>query len=201
MIPTAVTSGVKLIGIHGKAGVGKNTVSDFLCGSYKGYYEEAFADPLKQTAAVAFGIPITYFLDRDLKETPHPYWNKSPREILQSLGTEMFRNYLGSDFWIRRMAGRVNNDLLPEDVGAYDEQDTVVIPDVRFQNEYDWIIANDGHIIHLTRPDISQVGIPGHSSESDINLHNLERTFTCDNDGTIAQLQRKIANYIISISI
>ena len=201
-----ITSGVKLIGLYGKARSGKDTVASFLTDTYKNHYQIAFADPLKVAASEAFGIPLDHFHQGEIKELTNPLWEVSPRQIAQFFGTEMFRETIsklipniGSDFWIKRLAIRLNNEYVPEDQGEYDSNDTMVISDVRFQNEYDWIIENGGSIIHLTRDGADgNIGIPNHASEQTINLHNKERTYVCDNNGTIADLHRNVANILIA---
>ena len=194
----------KLIGIHGRARSGKDTVANYLYDTYKDHYIEAFADPLRDCVAAAFGIPTIDF-SNEMKEVPNPYWCVSPRQILQFVGTELFRNHIsglilaaGNDFWVQRMHGRITGVI---DDTCYDSSDTVVIPDVRFQNEYDYIISKGGIIIHLTRQDIPDtVGIPGHASESPINFTTPERTFHCENNSSISHLKQKIANIIASLS-
>lgn len=197
----------KLIGIHGNARSGKDTVKDFIIENFTNHYSISFADPLKEAASIAFGIPLDWFYSDDLKEQPHPNWDVSPRSVAQFLGTEMFRETIwkllpevANDFWVRRAILRLTNQYLPEDEGEFTTDDTVVIPDVRFQNEYDWVISTGGIIIHLTRPGADgTVGIPGHASESSINLHCKERTYSCENNGTLSELHRKIANLIVSL--
>ena len=202
-----LTSGVSLIGITGHAGAGKDTVAEFLLATYANHYRYAFADPLKEAAAVAFGIPLQWFNSTSLKEVPHPNWNISPRKIAQFFGTELFRERIyqlfpsiESDFWVQRMIIRLNNQYVPEDEGTLGIGDTVVIPDVRFQNEYDWVISQNGIIIHLTRPGADgNIGILGHASESSLNLWKKERTYECVNDDSIPLLQQKIANIVDSL--
>jgi hypothetical protein len=202
-----VQAGISLIGITGHAGSGKDTVKEFLIETYARHYTISFADPLKEAASAAFGIPLDWFYERHLKEEPHPNWDVSPRAIAQFMGTEMFRETLWkllpqveSDFWIHRASLRLNNQYVPVDEGEFESGDTVVIPDVRFQNEYDWIIRNKGIIIHLTRAGADgTVGIPGHASETKLNMHCKERTYQCENNGTISELHRKIANLIVSL--
>ena len=197
----AVTSGVKLIGLHGHAGSGKDTVAAYIQDTYKNYYQHSFAGPLKEACAKAFGVPLAYFEDRDLKEAELPDFARSPRQIAQFMGTEIFRNTFGADHWIRVLTNRLNNEYLTPEDGAYEVGDTVVISDVRFQNEYDWIIENQGVIIHLTRPGADgNIGIPGHASEQKLKLHNAERTYSCVNDGTISQLHQKIASLMVAIT-
>jgi hypothetical protein len=208
MTQLSITSGVSLIGICGHAGAGKDTVAEFLISTYQDHYRYAFADPLKEAAAMAFGIPVDWFNSQRLKEIPHPNWDISPRKIAQFLGTEMFRSQIpkllpdvGDDFWVKRLCLRINNQYLPEDEGPLTEGDMVVIPDVRFQNEYDWVIANNGIIFHLTRPGADgNIGIPGHASESKLNLWKKERTYEIVNNGTPMDLYQKVANVIASLA-
>lgn len=207
MLDSKITSGVSLIGIHGKASAGKDTAKDFIIDNFKNYYTLSFADPLKEAASAAFGIPLESFYDTEEKESSLTPWGISPRVIAQFLGTEMFRDTvvklipnISNNFWLHRAAMRLNNIYTPENEGDFSEGDTVVIPDVRFQNEYDWIIANGGIIIHLTRPGADGiVGIANHPSEQFINLSNQERTYLCENNGTLSELHRKIANIIVSL--
>lgn len=202
-----VTSGISLIGIYGHARAGKDTAKDFICDNFKNHYFTSFADSLKESAAAAFGIPSSHFYSEDTKEMTNPYWGVSPRQIAQFLGTEMFRDTIskllpdiGNDFWIRRTLLRLNNDYVPDTEGEFEYGDTVVIPDVRFQNEYDFIIENGGIIIHLTRPGADgNIGIPNHPSESSLDLHTKERTYTCVNDSSLQDLHLKLANIIVSL--
>ena len=197
-------SKLKLIGIHGHAGVGKDTVSEYLHCNYLNVYGESFAGPLKDCCAEAFGIDRELFDDPELKNEVIPYWGVTPRMMAQFVGTELFRNrvgllldspvnHAGENFWIKRLAGRLSGELNEYENG-YVPGDCVVITDVRFQNEYDFIVANDGIVIHLTRPGFSgDVGIPNHSSESGIaNFHTPEATFHVENNSTLNQLYEQI---------
>ena len=55
-----------LLGIMGKKGSGKDTVSDYLVSHY-GYKKMAFADPIKQMAQIIFDLDISQipYEDRD----------------------------------------------------------------------------------------------------------------------------------------
>ena len=193
---------LKLIGIHGHAGVGKDTISAYLHSNYKNVYGEAFAGPLKDACVEAFGIEREFFDDPDLKNIPNEYWKVSPRQIAQFVGTELFRQNIwqlvgwdvGNSFWIHRLEGRLTGALGEYKNNPYAPGDCVIISDVRFQNEYDWIIANEGIIIHVTRPGCTgNVGISGHSSEAGIpNFHTPEAYFHVDNSGTLDELYAKV---------
>ena len=202
--------GIKLIGIHGKAGTGKDTVATFLNKNYIGHYIQSFADPLKEACSLAFGIPIDNFYDPELKETVHPTWETTPRKILQFMGTEVFRSKLqdligssaSENFWIKRAHLRLTNQFLDKDEGLYVAGDTVIFPDVRFQNEYDWIINSGGIVIHLTRPGFDgNIGIQNHASEAGINLWKTESTYEIINNTSIQMLYNKIVDFKIKSAL
>lgn len=191
----------KLIGIHGRAGVGKDTAAMYLHERWNNVWIESFADPLKTACAAMFGVSVDDFYVRNKKEELIEHWGVSPRMIAQFVGTDLVRHSMwkllndketfGENFWVRRLAYKLQN-LTADDV-VYDPEDIVIVPDVRFQNEYEWIIQNKGIIIHLTRPGYTDnIGIPGHSSESGIEFTHLERTVCVDNSGTIKELEQKI---------
>jgi len=179
----------KLVGICGFAGCGKNTFAEEF--HFFGYKEYAFAAPVKAVCEAAFGVCPLHFTDRDLKEEVHPFWNISPREMAQKVGTELFREHFGQDFWLRRMELQFILDFDSK------EEVKAVITDVRFQNEAQWILDNGGVLVHLTRPGYTgNVGIQGHASERGINWNDLhyqdfsgDRLFTVANTGTKEMLR------------
>lgn len=199
---------LKLIGIHGHAGAGKDTISGYLHSKYPNVYGEPFAGPLKAACSEAFGIDEDDFSDPDVKNVVNPYWGVSPRQIAQFVGTEMFRGTLQNlvkatvfdanryayNFWINRLAGRLTGALNEYKNHPYVPGDCVVISDVRFQNEYDWIMDNDGIMIHVTRNGSDgNVGISNHASEAGIpNLHTREAYFHIENNGTLEELYSKV---------
>lgn len=186
-----------LIGICGHAGVGKDTLALALTEEFTDTYSEAFASALKEACAHLYGIDIEHFHSRELKENKHPFWNQSPREMAQYVGTELVRECLGLNHWIRRMHGKLSGlSRNTQTDGDYCEGDTVIFTDVRFQNEYDYVMANGGIVFHISRPGYEgKVGIVDHPSEDikSINFHKKERTYCLINDSSIADLTEKAA--------
>jgi hypothetical protein len=78
-----------LIGLHGKAHAGKDTVGQMLVGY--GLDRVAFADPIKRMLIEGLGLTAEHF-DSPLKEEPIPWLGKSPRQLMQTLGTEWGRD-------------------------------------------------------------------------------------------------------------
>lgn len=185
---------MKLIGLHGHAGAGKNTFAEEF--HYASFFEYSFATPIKTVCMEVFGLSHMDFLDRNRKEELIDFWNKSPRELAQYVGTEMFRNHFGSDIWIKSLEARLIRDLYARE----HENKKVIITDVRFQNEADWIIKQGGWIIHLTRPGHEgNVGIQGHLSEQPLNFAHLtqgENYHEVLNAGSITDLQLKAQHFI-----
>lgn len=198
-------SSLNLIGITGHAGVGKDTAAIYLCENYDRTYSHAFAQPLKRACAEAFGIPYAEFQDRDQKEIDNPYWGVSPRKIAQFVGTEFFRHHIqelisdgySAIFWIERLEGRLTGELpCPEDEGAYEKGDTVVITDVRFQNEYDWVTDNSGKVLHLRRSGYEgNIGISGHASEIPVSATSLDVSWFINNDSTLEDLYAQLDKF------
>lgn len=172
-----------LIGIHGKARAGKDTIAKRLCNEH-GFLRQAFADPLKRAAQQMFGLTEAQTWDDDLKEVEIRYWGRSPRTLFQLLGTEGGRNVFGDDIWLRRW--RL----------FYDEHiatSCIVVPDVRFENEADLIRGLGGLLLHVEgRRDVTLKGATaGHASEAGVTFQP-GRDVRLANDGTIKELNAKV---------
>lgn len=137
-----------VIGIGHKARSGKDTLADYLVRRH-GFKKIAFADPLKTACAAIFG-----FSDDQLrgaaKEAPDPYWSSTlraqttPRQIMQRVGTDLFRAHLHPDIWIAATIRAI---------AAMDDCDRLVISDVRFPNEALAIQATlNGVVARVDRP-------------------------------------------------
>lgn len=165
----------KLIGITGKARSGKDTAGKFLIDTYE-YYRFAFADPLKKACAEMFGIPLNHFYDDDLKELVNPFWGISPRVMAQKLGTDCGREIFFDDIWIRRAEMELKNHKY------------VVITDVRFENEAEFIRSNGGVLIHIQRDGAQQVN--AHKSENGVAVADTD--YTVFNNWSIDKLYESI---------
>jgi hypothetical protein len=198
---------LKLIGIHGHAGVGKDTAASWICQNYVNCYGEAFAKPLKAACAAAFGLPVDHFYNPDFKEQ-ETFWGVSPRKIAQFAGTEMFRiavrglyDKQNPSHWIKLLEARLTGlSAPPSGEGFYEPGDCVIISDVRFQDEAEWIWNNGGVIIHLTRPEHEgKVGILGHPSESGITFNRPDQSFLINNNGPLEALYAHLTLVIIQL--
>lgn len=163
-----------LIGIHGRAWAGKNLLAEMFNSHALG-----FADPLYEAISVMFGIPESRLRDRSRKEEVIPWVGKSPRELLQTLGTEWGRGLVRADIWLRVAEQRLGRAL---DAGF----SRVAFADLRFDNEAEWIRERGGVVVWITRP--GGAACREHVSEAGIGPHLVD--FTVHNDGTVDDLRR-----------
>uniref|UniRef100_UPI0025C6BA94 deoxynucleotide monophosphate kinase family protein n=1 Tax=Cecembia sp. TaxID=1898110 RepID=UPI0025C6BA94 len=98
---------------------------------------------------------------------------------MQTLGTEWARNLLDENIWV---------DVVRRKIKALDSY-SVVVTDVRFQNEAALIKELGGVILQVQREGLDGVGIQGHSSEVGRGVH---ADFVVVNDGTLDQLKEKV---------
>jgi hypothetical protein len=170
------SSKLNLIGIAAPAQSGKSTVAAYLMKSL-GYEEDSFADPMRNFVCTILGIDRAT-LERD-KEVVVPWVGKSPRQMLQTLGTEWGRQMVDTDLWLnsclRRTEGR-----------------RVVISDVRFDNEAQAIRDNGGTLIHLSRPDGRRT-VADHISEAGVKWKKGDVRLI--NDSTLENLEALVAHW------
>lgn len=169
-----------VIGLCGPAGAGKNSVAEILC-SRLSFRQMAFADPLYEAAAAITGISVEAMQDRGIKEREIGWLGKSPRRILQLLGTEFGRGHLGSDVWIRHLGRRLS--------AMQESGKNVVITDVRFPNEAAYIANRAGGAIwKVARGGSSglEAAAVAHESERGLPVEYLDCVI--NNTGTLDQL-------------
>lgn len=174
-----------LIGLVGRKQVGKDTAADYLCRHY-GFIKYAFAQPLKQMCQQLFFLSDDQLSDNTLKEAIDPRWGRSPRQILQVVGTDMFRNHWDVNFWVDHFGVWVR-----QQEGAH-----IVVSDVRFQNEADAIKDRGGLLIQIKRGSAGTGD--GHASETQ-NIKGVDRVIV--NDGDLSKLYTQIDASMSNVSM
>jgi hypothetical protein len=107
------------------------------------------------------------------------------RELLQVLGTDIFREMLEGDVWA--------NSPFRRDWNGYD---VVFITDCRFPNEARVVKERGGTIIRLER----DTGfVDNHPSETALDNFDFERKFV--NDGSLEELQVFIRNTLVELGL
>lgn len=177
-----------LVGVAGKAGAGKDTVSQFLCDLFR-FQSFAFAEPLKKALQAMLDLGDEH-VNGELKECELPLLGVSPRRLMQTLGTEWGRDTVRQDFWLkvmerryvehRRLCWRLQMNCL------------VAVSDVRFNNEADWVRSQGGLVLHVDRDDVRAVS--PHVSEAGVSFHRDD--IRISNNGTLEDLQQKLVHIV-----
>ena len=138
-----------IIGVVGFIGSGKGTAADILVEKH-GFVKLSFADAVKDATAAIFGwqrslLEGDTLESREFRETKDEWWSKkfefdfSPRLALQLMGTEAGRNVFHQDVWVHALERKAE---------MYKD---VVIADVRFPNEIDWMRSKGGFAVRVQR--------------------------------------------------
>lgn len=180
---------MKLLAIAGKAGSGKDTLAHYIKTILppSSVRTAAFADPIKDGLSATIGIARSVFDDRALKEKPIAGIGKSPRELMQSLGTAWGRELVAEDLWVRRMeqfANSVEYDFALCQNIRHGDDGLLIITDVRMDNEAQWVREHGGKLVHLHRASAGSVA--AHSSEAGVTFVTGDLAF--DNSGSLREL-------------
>lgn len=157
-----------LLGLCGYAGAGKDAVGSIL--TRRGYRRFAFADRLKQVAHDRHGW-------NGEKDAPG-------RRLLQTLG-EWYRREVSPSYWIDQLESAMEAE------GYIAMWDNIVITDVRYLNEVEWIRSHGGRLWHVTRPGIEAAN--DHVSEHEWRSATFD--VTVENDRTLTDLARLVTEY------
>lgn len=144
-----------IIGVTGFKGCGKSSFAKALTKHIEEncnrlVLSAPFARPLKIACEAIFGRAYWYGTDEE-KNKLLTYWPEvlgepfeTTRRILQSVGTDLFRGNLHEDLWIhaQRIYLKQHNAL-----------DVVIIDDIRFENEAEFVRSCNGTLLHCVRRD------------------------------------------------
>ena len=173
-----------LIFLTGAVGVGKTAAAGYLM--RRGYQAMAFADPVKAAAAAAFHLGSLWLTD-EYKNKLHPFWNMTPREMFQRIGTEAFQTEFGRDVWIRHLQLRLEH---------LSQNAHVVITDVRpgkdgVQLEAEFA-RQHGVMVHVIGPSRREQSATQQAHSSNGQVPFQDGDLYLYNTGTLLDLQRRV---------
>ena len=134
---------MKLIGVSGKRGSGKDTFAGLLRKHYVGFSSAiSFAEKLKTQVMKDFNLSKEQVYT-ELKEVVDPRYNKTPRDILISIA-ECYRS-IDPAYWVK---GIEDSFDLRGDV--YFNR-LYIVTDLRYPNEAEYLKSKGGMLIRLNR--------------------------------------------------
>lgn len=190
---------MSLILLVGKKRSGKDTIADYLVKT--GWIKVSFAGYLKRGLQILFGLSDQQ-LWGDSKEEIDQNWGVSPRWLMQTIGTDVLRDKMGSnlsqDVIIDKKTYKFSYHIkrLNQQVTKLLEQNkNVVVSDARFQDEIEWGRLLGGKIIKIIRQDLKSNQYSEHKSEDIDTLKNIDLTLY--NNSTIKSLYNKVQQILI----
>jgi hypothetical protein len=175
-----------IIGIAGRAQAGKSTCAQAMVDAHGGAVV-ALADSLRDVVEAAFG---SRYDTQEAKAARDDFWAPRlgeawahGRQILQRVGSELFREQVHPHFWLFHLELRLSR--LPP-------QALIVIPDVRFDNEAQWVRSHQGFMLRIIRAD-QPPAVDGHQSERGISPELIDRTVTSRSVAMTQELGRALA--------
>lgn len=161
------------VGITGKAYSGKDTTANLLVEQLKSHGIKAvrvgLADALKQEASEIIKVPVEKFYDSAVKEKLRPF--------MQFLGD--FRKYTEFGGYQMYWCDRLSRDV----VDQYPDAQVVIVSDVRYDFEAEWVRMEGGSILEVVGIGAKETLHSSHQSENGISRELVDAQIL--NDHTI----------------
>lgn len=173
---------LKIFLICGKARQGKDTIASII--------KENYESKRIKTISLSYSYYIKDYAKRIIG------WDGSeetkPREFLQFISTDLIKNKIDKNFFVRRMI---------EDIKVFSNYyDIIVIPDVRLRSEIDMIREEfeDVCAIHVERTNFeSELTLEQKQHYTEIDLDSYDNyDYKVINDGSLEDLKTKIINIL-----
>ena len=168
--------------------MGKTTTSKYLIQKYN-YETIVLARTLKRMIEVFLEDlgydkdTVTRMVYGDLKEVEIVGIGKTPRHLMQTIGTEWGRTYVDNNIWITICTSNLK------------ETSNYVSEDIRFLNEAEAFRNRGFKIVKLVNPRVPIVR--GHASEGSLDDYAFD--YVIVNDGTIKDLHKKIDSMLLEL--
>src|SRR4030042_4873998 len=157
------------LGLTGNAGLGKSAAAEFVRSRY-GFVRLSFAFRMKEFFTEIIRVPLD---------------KRFHRVALQMFGTDVFRS-IDKEVWVRWLA---------HDLALLPDTASVVVDDVRFDNEAEFLRANGFTIVRIEgrKKKLSEIEMR-HESERGIDARLID--YTILNDGYFTQFYQKVVDII-----
>lgn len=149
---------------------------------------ENLSDPrleIKLACQAFFAFSNDQIWEASASRSLDPFWNITPNkafDLIEYLTLSSFPDW----YFQRTLAETAAAPIRPN---VLSPSDTIIIKDIRFENEADFIRKRNGAIWHIERP--NSVRVSPHSSEAGID--KLAKDQVIINDGSIEDLEKKIS--------
>lgn len=187
-----------LVGLSAKARTGKSTAAEILRTEHD-FVEVTLKNEMVRVLAPLFDtLPSTFEEGKD--EPSGDLFGRTPRHVMQSFGTDWAREQIDKDFWIvllhRSISRLLDNHRKSRNFGKKPLK--IVVSDIRFDNEAQYILDMDGTVLQLVRTGyMDRTNVEGHASEEGISsdLITTLLKFQVSRDGDVAGLRQRLKEW------
>jgi hypothetical protein len=192
----AVVVNMKIIAICGYKRSGKDTIANYIQSKLSNSLHCKISTNLKEGCAAMFGFTAAH-METDLKEVIDPFWNITPRQAMQYLGTDVMQYDvhrlipdINRDFWIKRFIHQIKTS-------SDHTKKCIIISDLRFTHEYIALKEHFGDnnciVIKVTRGSNSHEDM--HPSEQE--WKQISYDIEIKNKGSLDDLYKDIDNNVL----
>jgi len=169
-----------IVGLTGRSGSGKDTVGEHLHENYD-FHRLAFAQQIKTAAINIFDLDYGQVYG-EKKEHIDARYNKTGRQLIQELGTEVVRA-IHPDVWIINLKKQFDYIMQTR------RSKNTVVTDIRFPNEAEAILSWGGEVWMISGRENSNVDL---SHESERLFSRIKRHREIDNSGSLEGLYHRV---------
>jgi dephospho-CoA kinase len=185
---------MKIIGIIGNKGVGKDTLGEYLVSKYN-YTRYGFGDPVKNICKILFDLDEEQ-LYGNKKDIIDNRYGITPRIMFQRIGTD-FGQYKLLELFPELRYKKIPKNIWVNLFESYLEKNRekkIVITDVRFIHEVKFLKKHSAILIKLDKDNIQQ---DSHISEKELESINNKYIDICfQNNGSKDDLFNKWDDFI-----
>ena len=193
-----------IIALCGTIGSGKDSVAGFI----RDYLEEEsgifsagiynFSDPLKKMVLGMFQQmgKCLYSFELDVKKDEKITKKGTLRDIYKELAENFLKPHFGEDIFV---------NLAKTNTRKYPNYKFVIIPDLRFNVELDWLLSENATIIYLHGKNNRNLSeeVLNDKTEKDIDFFKLSQTYsnyhTLDATGTLEETKKRTVELLKKI--
>ena len=169
----------RILALTGPKGSGKSTIAQALKENNPLFQDASilsFATPLKSMAKCL--LHPDAFLPENKENPEFGLCGRSPRYILQTLGTEWGRRYIGESIWVEQMKKKIESLSVP-----------ILIDDIRFENEAEMIKTFDNALIISVQRKNHTI-LDGHASEKGLPMQMINAIIQNNNISDLKKLSK-----------
>jgi len=148
-----------LIAINGLDRSGKDTAAHYLRETQGAITQFSFADKMKESLCKTLRMSreeLEEFKDHGeiVWRVGNKQWTMTGREFIRWFATQGHREVFGEDFWVKELEAEIDQALPGDDF----KRSLVVIPDLRFESEAQWVRSHGGFIWQVVGRGVSGNG-------------------------------------------